>query len=160
MTFIPLPGAPAPATAPAADAPIECGTWFPAIDPARFRAEQRVPDSATPERVRQTLVAAILRVTRDLQDWSAARRAEGHATLADVPGDEIDGESVFEQLYRRAVFTAAKAELVERYRDMDITGAGQRNADALDPSVAELRRDSVHAIRDMLGIGRTVVELI
>ncbi|RDE04697.1 head completion/stabilization protein [Sphingomonas aracearum] len=143
-----------------AEATIANGDWYPDIDPVRFRAEQRVLDAVTPERARQALVAGIISVNRDLQGWAAGWRSSGRAALADVPADEIDGESVLLQLYRRAVFTVAKAELVERYRDMDITGAGQRNADALDPSVGELRRDSLHAIRDMLGVGRTTVELI
>jgi hypothetical protein len=72
----------------------------------------------------------------------------------------IDGTSTLVLLYRRAVFTAAKAEVVERYRDVDITGAGQRKVEDLEPSVGELRRDSLHAIRDILGVGRTAVELI
>ena len=36
----------------------------------------------------------------------------------------------------------------------------QRKAEDLEPSVTELRRDSIHAIRDMLGVTRTTVELI
>ena len=72
----------------------------------------------------------------------------------------IDGTSTFVLLYRRAVFTAAKAEVVERYRDIDLTGAGQRKADDIDPSVTELRRDSLHAIRDIRGVTRTTIDLI
>ncbi|WP_269086132.1 head completion/stabilization protein [Pseudomonas citronellolis] len=37
--------------------------------------------------------------------------------LADVPADQLDGESVLLQHYRRAVYCLAKATLIERYRD-------------------------------------------
>lgn len=144
------------------DRPIDTGGWFPPIDPALFRAEHRVSDSVTSERVRQALIAGAIGVFRDLAEWSRARRAEGAQSLAEVPTElpSIDGESALILLYRRAVSTAAKAELIERYRDMDITGAGQRGAEILDPTIGELRRDSTFAIRDMLNVGRTTVELI
>ncbi len=144
---------------PAAEAPITTGGWFPDVDPELFRREQRVSTELTPDRVRQALIAAIIGVARELADWKARQAA---ASLALVPTDlpTIDGENALVLLYRRAVSTAAKAELVERYRDIDLTAAGQRGADALDPSVGELRRDSLHAIRDILNVGRTTVELI
>lgn len=80
--------------------------------------------------------------------------------VADVTAPKIDGTSRLELLYRRAVFTLAKAELVERYRDVELTPRGDRKAEDLDPSVSELRRDSLYAIRDMLDVTRVAVELI
>jgi hypothetical protein len=132
--------------------------FFPDIDPAMFREQHRIRDAVTPARAREALIAGILTVGRDLTAWAAGHRAEGILRL--VPASTIDGISTLVLLYRRAVFTAAKAEVVERYRDVDLTGAGQRKAEDLDPSVAELRRDSLHAIRDMLAVTRTCVELI
>ncbi|WP_061778815.1 head completion/stabilization protein [Sphingomonas sanguinis] len=154
-----LPGDPAPAPAPVA--PIPSGGWFPAIDPTLFRQEQRVDANAiTDARVRQALIAAIIRVRRDLSEWRAEQAAAGFATLDEVPADHVDGASELVILYRRAVFTAAKAEIVERYVDVDLTGRGERSAEQLDPTVAELRRDSVHAVREILDVGRMTVELI
>lgn len=145
---------------PLAVAPIVNDGWFPDIDPAMWREQQRIRDSVTPARMREALVAAILTVGRDLAPWATAQRGEGAASLADVSAPEIDGTSTLVLLYRRAVFTAAKAEVVERYRDIDLTGAGQRKSDDLDPSVTKLRRDCLHAIRDILGVTRTTVDLI
>ncbi len=134
--------------------------WFPDIDPAMFKEQQRIRDGVTPARMREALIAAILTVRRDLNAWAAGHRAAGAASLDAIEADRIDNTSALVLLYRRAVFTAAKAEVVERYRDVDTTGAGQRKAEDLEPSVGELRRDSLHAIRDMLGVGRTTIELI
>lgn len=160
-TFIPtvLPGDPAPVVA--APAPIQTGGWFPAVDPALFRDEQRVDANAiTDARVRQALISAIIRVGRDLEEWRLAQLMAGFATLDQVPAARIDDQSELAILYRRAVFTAAKAEIVERFVDVDLTGRGERSADQLDPTVAELRRDSVHAVREILGVGRMTIELI
>lgn len=160
-TFIPtvLPGDPPPVVA--APTPIDTGGWFPAIDPAQFRDEQRVDANAiTDARVRQALVNAIIRVGRDLKDWRLAQIASGFASLDLVPADKVDGVSELTTLYRRAVFTAAKAEIVECFVDVDTTGRGERSADQLDPTVAELRRDSVHAVREILDVGRMTIELI
>lgn len=158
--FLPtvLPGDPVP-PAPAAAA-IQ-GDWYGDIDPAAFHVEMRVDEKAiTPDRVRHALIAAMIRVESDLDTWRIARTAEGAASLAAVPSAQIDGTSRLVYLYRRAVFTAAKAELVEGYPDMDLTGRGERAADQMAPSIADLRRNSLHAVRDMLGVGRTVIDLI
>ena len=146
------------ATPPAA--PIVNDGFFPDIDPTSFRAQLRVRDAVTPERLRDALIAAIVTVGNDLIVWSLAQRLLGHATLGAVPAATIDGASRLVHLYRRAVFCNARAELVERYRDVDTTAKGQAKAEDLDPSIAELRRDALHAVRDLLGVGRTNVELI
>ncbi len=146
----------------AATLPIVIDGWYPPIAPDLFRREHKIAADVTADRVREVLVAGIFAVVRDLGDWSRRHRAGGIATLAAVPSDlpRIDGQDPLVLLFRRAVFTQAKAELVERYRDMDITGAGTRGVETLGPSIGELRRDSVHAVRDILGVGRTTVELI
>ena len=154
-TVLSDPTEPAPAL-PA----IENDGWFPDIDLAMWREQMRIRDGVTPARMREAMIAAILTVGRDLAGWAADRRAQGATSLDQVPAPMIDGTSTFVLLYRRAVFTAAKAEVVERYRDIDIPGAGQRKADDLDPSVTELRRDSLHAIRDIRGVTRTTIDLI
>ncbi|SNS20137.1 Phage head completion protein (GPL) [Sphingomonas laterariae] len=150
----PVPPEPGPADAPIA------GGWFPAIDPRKIREGYRIREAVTPARLREALIAAIITVTNDLGAWQAGQDAAGHASLAAVPAPSIDGQSRLLHLYVRAVALNAKAEIVERYRDIDITGPGERRAEDLDPSVGELRRDALHAVRDILGKSRTTVELI
>ncbi|HEX8446293.1 MAG TPA: head completion/stabilization protein [Sphingomonas sp.] len=149
-----------PPAVPMIDAPIVNDGWLPDIDLARLRREIRVRESVTPERLRSAAVGAVLTVSNDLVEWQAARQAEGHATLAAIPAPRLDGQSRNTILYIRAVACFAKAELVERYRDIDTTAAGDRKADALDQTPDDLRRDGRHAIRDLLGRDRTTVDLI
>lgn len=135
------------------------GFW-PAIDQAQFRLAMRLTDEVTPERARSALINAISSALIDLVDWQIDKIAEGFDTLDMVPAPQIDGHSRLEHLWQRAIFALAKAELVETYRDYDATGAGERNSDFVDGSIAHHQRDAAHAIRDLKGRPRTTVDLI
>lgn len=147
---------PLPVPVPDPDA-IIAGDWFPDIDPAQVRVAHRIREAVTAARLRAALIAAIITVGNDLAGWQANQSA---ASLAEVPSQQIDGQSRLVHLYRRAVALYAKAEIVERYRDIDTSATGERRAEDLDPSIGELRRDAAHAVRDMLGRTRTIVDLI
>lgn len=149
--------------APPADPPetaIESGTFWPSIEPGDIRAAHRIDSTVTPARLRDALIEAIGAVNVELAAWRGAREAEGRATLDAVPADEIDTESINVHRYRRAVGCMAKALLQERYRDFDSTARGDKKADVLENPIDDLRRDARWAIADILGVGRTVVELI
>jgi hypothetical protein len=154
---------PLPVATPAPDTVI-AGGWFPDVDPAAIRRAHRIRDDVTAERLRAALIAAIITVGNDLEVWSALQPAASLAQVVDLDlrGNPrtIDGKPRLIILYLRAVALTAKAEIVERYRDIDGTNAGDRKVDAMEPSIGELRRDALHAIRDMLGRSRTTVELI
>ncbi len=149
-----------PGTPPATEAVVVNDGWFPNIDPVRLRAEHRIRDSVTPERLRGAIVGAIITVGNQLAVWQANQMTAAHASLAAVPALQIDGKSRFVLLYARAIGAYVKAELVEGYRDTDATSAGQREVTDLEPSIGELRRDAIHAIRDILGRPRMRAELI
>lgn len=149
--------------APAAD-PVEqlidSGAYWPDIDPVKLRASQRIDSSITPDRLRAALIEAIASVNGELATWKQTQILAGYATLAAVPAEMVDNVSVQVHRYERAVGCLAKAEVTERMRDFDTTNEGHRQADALDPSIDELRRDARWAISAILGIGRSTVELI
>ncbi|HGT6039676.1 TPA: head completion/stabilization protein, partial [Escherichia coli] len=48
----------------------------------------------------------------------------GFTRLADVPADDIDGESIKVFYYERAVCAMATASLYERYRGVDASAKG------------------------------------
>ncbi|USI72722.1 head completion/stabilization protein [Sphingomonas morindae] len=142
--------------------PVIAGGWWPDIDPAQAREAHRFRDqkTVTPARLRAALIHGILTAGADLEPWRAEQAAAGHARLGDVPAPAIDGTSRLVLLYRDAVALYAKARIIERYRDFDTTGAGDRAIDALEGAPETLRRDALHAIRDLKGRTRTLVELI
>ena len=134
--------------------------FFPEIDPAQLRLQLRLRDGTTPERLREAVLAAMITVGNDLAAWADAQRAAGHATLDAVSSAEIGGEPRLVVLYRRAIGAFVRAELIEQLRDVDTTGEGLKRAGELDPTIENLRRDGLHAIRDILGVGRCTIELL
>ncbi|CCA91324.1 head completion/stabilization protein [Novosphingobium sp. PP1Y] len=160
MTFVARPPEAEIDQAPPAESAVINDGFFPDIEPARVREAARIPTSITPARLRAAILGAIMSVEIDLRTWAKDRMAEGCATLAAVPAPQLDGQSVQSIRYNRAIALFTKAELIERHRDFDTTAAGSNQADELEVSIGELRRDAMHAIRDILGTTRTTVDLI
>lgn len=157
MSFLGNPPSPAPSDEPA----ITNDGWFPNISAQDFRKVARgVDGTATVERLRHSLIAAILSVNSELAVWKAARQAEGRTSLADVPGPQIGGTTAPVAHYLRAVYAETQADLAERMRGFDTTGAGDKRADAVECIPDTYRQDKRWAISDLLGIGRSTVELI
>lgn len=151
--------APAPTAEGAADA-LRSDGWFPDLSIAWIRATVRIDGTITEDRLRDAGRYAIADINRNLAKYKAGSVAAGKGSLAAVSSDEIDGENRLELLYRRAVACALKAELIERFRDFDTTDAGLRRAEDLDASIGEQRRNSTWAVRDILGLSHSVIELI
>lgn len=150
------------ATAPTApdEGEITSNPFWPTISLPDLRETVRLDGTVTTARLTHAVVDAITSVNRDLADWRSARQAEGHATLAAVPSDVINNESVHLHSYRRAVYAMTRANLLERYTDYSATGDGVKGADAKIISSDDLYRDARFAIRDILGTTHNTVELI
>jgi len=140
--------------------PIHTDGFWPALEPDIIRAQMRLDASISNDRLRHAMIAATASINDELAAWASPYQASGHTRLSDIPAPQIDGKSRLELLYQRAVACAAAAELAERYRTHDATNSGHQHADALTPSIDELRRDQRWAIRDIKGQTRTTVELI
>ncbi|CAN7261328.1 head completion/stabilization protein [Variovorax sp. LjRoot84] len=156
MNFLGNP--PSPTAAEEAELPND--GWFPDIDLAKLRATARVDGTATPERLRYSTLTAVLSINAELSGYKGAQQLLGHAKLEDVPAPSIDGKSAQVVRYLRAVYSYVQADLIERYRDYDTTGAGDKAADKLELRTDDLRRDVRWAISDLLSLRRTTVELI
>lgn len=156
MNFLGTP----PAPDATAEPPLQNDGWFPDIDMAKLRATARLDGTVTAERLRHSTETAMASVNAELAAYKATALLAAHASFADVPASQIGGTSVQVIRYLRAVYSATQADLVERYRDFDTTGAGDKAADKLELRTGDLRRDMRWAISDILGIRRTVVELI
>ena len=143
-----------------AEGEIDSSPFWPAISLPDLRDTVRLDGTVTTARLKHAVIDAITSVNRDLADWRRAREAEGHATLAAVPSEVINGESAYLHSYRRAVYAMTRANLLERYTDYSATGDGVKGADAKIISSDDLYRDARFAIRDILGTTHNTVELI
>uniref|UniRef100_A0A3L0VSB4 Head completion/stabilization protein n=1 Tax=Escherichia coli TaxID=562 RepID=A0A3L0VSB4_ECOLX len=150
------------ATAPTApdEGEITSNPFWPAISLPDLRDTVRLDGTVTTARLTHAVIDAITSVNRDLAEWRSARQAEGHASLAAVPSEVINSESVHLHSYRRAVYAMTRANLLERYTDYSATGDGVKGADAKIVSSDDLYRDARFAIRDILGTTHNTVELI
>lgn len=134
-------------------------TWYPDIDGDHVRETQRLDGAVSNPRLEAAIVFAIISTNKELASFKALH-ADSYASMADVPAEQVNDESLFVILYKRAVYALATAELIERYRSFDSTNEGNDNADESEPSIDDLRRDARWAINDILGIPRNTVELI
>ncbi|WP_375592104.1 head completion/stabilization protein [Chitiniphilus eburneus] len=152
------------AVAPTTDADlvIPNAPFFPDIRVGEIRDAIRIDGTVTPQRFRSELLAAVFSVNAELQAWVRAQRQLGYAALDAIPADAIDGRHRLVHLYQRAIAHTLKAQLLERYQDIDtarLPGTTQKERD-LEPQIGDARRDARWALRDLLGKPRTTVELL
>ena len=134
--------------------------FWPGLSIDRFQRELRIPDQVDEERMRAALRGGMLQVRAELRRWKEGHVATGITVLADIGSETIDGVPAAELLYARAVFHAAAAELAESHSDIAATEEGQERNEARRAAAAELRRIATHAVRDILAVSRTAIELI
>ncbi len=139
---------------------VTAGTFWPEILLRDLRLASRIPGRTTTSRLKFVTTEAVAHVTDQLDDWRGIQESAGYSTLADVPARMLNGESVKVYRYRRAVYSAARAMILENARDVDTTEKGDRKADALEVQTDDLWRDVRWAIADIRGTQRLFVELV
>ncbi|EAO8836671.1 head completion/stabilization protein [Salmonella enterica] len=139
---------------------VTAGTFWPEILLRNLRLASRITGRTTTSRLKFVTTEAVAHVTDQLDDWRGIQESAGYSTLADVPARMLNGESVKVYRYRRAVYSAARALLLENARDVDTTEKGDRKADALEVQTDDLWRDVRWAIADIRGTQRLFVELV
>lgn len=148
------------AQTPSTPSTVKNTAFYPDVALADVRTTMRLDGTVTDARLQHTLVDAIVQTNQELSEWKSTQLALGFQTLADVPAEQINNESVLLALYRRAVYSLTAANLFERLRSVDTTSAGHDRAEQMDSPIDDLRRDARWAIRDLLGRHRNTVELI
>ena len=150
-----------PAAPPPDLAEITSGAFWPPLALADVRTAVRIDHTVTHQRLRYAVSAAVVYVNQQLAAFQAAMQQKGIATLAAIdPQAQINGRTVAEHHYRRAVYSYTKAELLETYADYDATGKSADRAEAKQEQANDYRREAHGAIADLLGRARTNCELI
>lgn len=157
----PQPGGVVVIPPPASDEPVIKNTFFfPDIDPKRVREGMRLEQTVAPARLREAIKTGIAETNSELFLWREQQIAGGFSKLADVPADDLDGESVRVFYYLRAVTSMATATLYERYRGVDASAKGDKKADSIDTTVDELWRDMRWAVSRVQDKPRCIVSQI
>lgn len=149
-----------PPTDPAPLGVLQAGAFWPAIDLAHLRATLVADGTVTPDRLEHAAAEALAMTLDQLKGWAAKQQAAGHATLADVPAEQINAESVHVQRFRRAVYAYTQAGLLTRYAATSATGRSDDAAELRDRQAEQHARDALWAVRDITGTGRMACELI
>lgn len=148
------------AAQPEPESDISNSAFFPEISPGECRAVLRLDDNIPNARLRSALINGMINVNRNLSTWVTTQLGAGHAYIEAVNDEFIDEQHILSQQYRMAVYYHAKAALLDQYRDYDTTNSGSERADDKEATADEYRRQSILAIRNILGTAHTTVELI
>ncbi|MDR3432068.1 MAG: head completion/stabilization protein [Rouxiella aceris] len=149
---------PAPRPSEADELPIKNTFFWPDVDLQTLRGSLRYEGTITALRLRMAVKTAISEVNAELYDYRATQLAAGYATLAEVPADEIDGESIKLAHYQAAVCALTGAAIVESYRGYDASGT--RKAEEITVSADEFWRDARFSISKIAGRSACIVGLL
>lgn len=134
--------------------------FWPDINTSILRSSMRLDGTVTETRLVDAVINAVIQINSDLNNWRLELVESGVNCLDEVDSEQINDESIYKQLYLRAVYCTTKANVLERYIDFDSTAKGGQSDDLTANAVIDLRRDARFAIRDILGNSHVTVELI
>ncbi len=146
-----------PSSPAVADKTVANDGWYPDLTTQAMQAETGQDDVPGPDRIAGAIRAAMIETNIVLTSWRAGQTA---ATLADVSARRYGDTSEKVFLYRTAVYTRARAELLSVTRDYDTTRDGHDRADALEKTADDWLRQSNEALSRLMDRPRAVVELI
>lgn len=149
---------PAPKPSDADEQPIKNADFWPDVDLKKLRASLRYEGTVTAERLRQAVKTAISEVNNELDDYRRTQLVLGFATLAEVPADMVDGESIRLTHYQTAVCALTGAAIVERYRGYDANGT--RKAEEINLSADDYWRDARFSISKIAGRSACIIGLL
>lgn len=150
----------APAVRPAGEPVIKNVFFWPDIDPADVRDVMRIEGTITAPRLRMAIKSAIAEVNAELFDYRRRQMAAGYQRLADVPGEQLDGESLRVSEYRNAVNAMTTALLSEQYRSLDTTATGAGKAAVIEAAIDELWRNARNAISNVAERAHCIIGLL
>lgn len=141
------------------DSTVTAGEFWPVIKLRDLRLAARITGGITTTRLKHVATEAVAHVTDQLLGWQESQLEAGYRTLQDVPARQLNDESVKVYRYRRAVYSIARALVLEGYRDVDTTPKGDKDASALDLQISDLWRDARWGIADIQRKPRIYAEL-
>lgn len=134
--------------------------FWPDLDLMEFSINYRVPNDMVADSVKEQLIQAITDINSRLLDWQEQKKKEGHEHLTDVPADTVDNQSILVILYKRAVFSRAKATICRDYPTIDRRTEAENQAKSADDIERIYLRNAFEAVRQMMGMNDITVELI
>ncbi len=136
------------------------GFW-PDVNAGDFERLRGTPAAQDEERISYAVVNAIASVNLQLATLKAGYQLEGIVKAEDIEAfPKVDGKNLIVIQYQSAVFARAKADLLPDFSTVHQKKEGDHLAERSLETKNELLAESERIIRNMLGKGRSTVELI
>lgn len=118
--------------------------FFPAVSIAIFQQSYRLPLDYSVDVIKRELIMSIAYTNKELAEW---RESQAVATLAEVePSNNINDEHLLTHFYLSAVYSHAKAELINNFSTMQ-GDEGTKNTLEDSPKIRKaLKRDFSKAL--------------
>ncbi len=134
--------------------------FWPDLDLTEFSVNYRIPNDLEVNPVREQLIQAITDINARLYDWQQVKKGEGFKQLSDIPSETVADESILIVLYKRAVFSRAKASISRDYPTIDRRTEAENQAKSSDDIERIYLRNAFEAVRQMMNMNDITVELI
>lgn len=139
--------------------PITNTTFFPDVDPNKYRADYRIPAEISDDSIITQLKLAMQFVNRELADYQTTQISNGYAKLEDVPAEKIGDESPFITNYFHAVYCYAKAQSIHACM-MILPESADADADNTAENLNYFQAESTRAVAQITGDSLVKVTLI
>ena len=139
---------------------IKNAAFWPDIVLEKFKTQRRIPSEYDDQQQIDSLKLAAAEVNMELMRYELGQQAQGINQLTDTQGPMIDGEPVALTQYMNAVYSRAKAKLLNHFATVNRKPAANNEAKESQDTFDRLLAESQQAIRAILGKHRVTVGLI
>lgn len=136
------------------EADIENVFW-PAISPATLRDIFSVKQDVNPSRLSHLVTMAIITTNDELKNLTIGYKEDGINSST-----ELEDAARLNNLYKHAVYSTVMVSVIDNSRDYDATASGREDTDDIEKAMDTQRSNAAIAIRTLLGLSRSNVELI
>lgn len=130
------------------------------ISVTEFIKERRIPDEFDRGNTRNTLLVSIAQINNDLKQWKDEKKQGGLDSIKDSTDPMLDGQPQLVILYRSAVFSRAKAQVLQNFETLSQRDEANNLSKSSKETYNSLLAESQRALRTLLDMGGTTVELI
>ncbi|MBI9080279.1 MAG: head completion/stabilization protein [Pseudodesulfovibrio sp.] len=134
--------------------------WWPDLGVAEFQSRYRMPKEYAEKVLIDGLQIGMAWANEQLEAWRVEQEATGSANLAAVESPKLGNESLKLIHYRRAVFSHAKAYLLQQFPTINRREASGNEARESDDTEDKFLEYAQAAIASFLGKGFITAELI
>lgn len=142
------------------DSPIANDGFFTNLNLKEFTTMFAIPSTIENELLTAKLLLAMDDVNQKLGGFKSENVALGFNTLLDVPSDQLGGESAKVMQYKQAVYSAAKAALINTSVSLARKAEAENSAATAADLANDYKRMSTNAIARISGRGAIGVHSI